>query len=568
MIPKRNSQVFSNDDPLSMVRRSMLYACGLTYEEIQRPQVAVVNTYNEMHPGHIHLRTLAERVKAGIRTAGGIPTEFYTLSLCDGLANGHEGMKFVLPSREVIADSVELGLRAHCYDAAVLIGSCDKIIPALLMAAARVDIPAIIVTGGPMPPGYWPREKVKISVCNFGEAVRKVFTPGTTKEVQEEGLASFYPCAGACWGMGTANTMACLSEALGMSLPGDGTAPAVMTKKARLAEQAGEKIMELYTRGITPSRILTQSALENAIKVNLSIGGSLNTVLHLPALAYELGLKVDYSDFDLLSRKIPHLANIEPAGPHYVVELDEAGGIPGIMKNLGALLEGTPLTVTGKTVSENLEKAAVFNPEVIRSLSNPVHPYGGIAVLRGNLAEEGAVIKQVAVKESLWHFVGRAKVFNSEEEALLGLGSKQIEKGEVIVIRYEGPKGGPGMREMAMFRVAVEFAGMGETNYIVTDGRFSGYTEGASIGYLCPEAAEGGTIALVHNGDVIEIDIEKRKLQLKVSDTEIKKRRGKLVPPIKKYPRGYLDIYGRIVSSAAQGAVIPKNPEFKFRIVE
>ena len=561
MESKKHSQVFSNDDPLSMVRRSMLYACGLTYEEIRRPQVAVVNTYNEMHPGHVHLKTLAERVKAGVRMAGGVPTEFYTLSLCDGLANGHEGMKFVLPSREVIADSVELGLRAHCYDAAVLIGSCDKIIPALLMAAARVNIPAILVTGGPMPPGYWPREKVRISVCNFGEAVRKVFTPGMEREIREEGLASFYPCAGACWGMGTANTMACLSEALGMSLPGDGTAPAVTTRKARLAEQAGEKVMELFQKGITPGQILSRAALENAVKVNLAIGGSLNTVLHLPALAHELGLRVDYSDFDRLSRRIPHLANIEPAGPHYVVELDEAGGIPGIMKNLGEHLDGTPLTVTGKTVAENLERAAVFSPEIIRSLSDPVHPYGGIAVLKGNLAEQGAVIKQVAVKESLWRFTGKAKVFDSEEEALAGLGSKQIEKGDVIVIRYEGPRGGPGMREMAMFRVALEFAGMGETNYIVTDGRFSGYTEGTAIGYLAPEAAAGGTIALVQNGDLIEIDVENRRLDLMVSDQELKQRRERLVPPAKKHPQGYLDVYGRIVSSAARGAVISRKAE-------
>jgi len=409
----------------------------------------------------------------------------------------------------------------------------------------------MIVTGGPMPPGYWPREKVKISVSNFGEAVRKVFTPGMTREIREEGLASFYPCAGACWGMGTANTMACLSEALGMSLPGDGTAPAVTSKKARLVEQAGEKVMELFKKGITPGQVMSPTALENAIKVNLAIDGSLNTVLHLPALAHELGLKGDYTDFDRLSRKIPHLANIEPAGPHYVVELDEAGGIPGIMKSLADLLDGTPLTVTGKTVSENLEKAAVFSPEIIRPLTSPVHPFGGIAVLKGNLAEQGAVIKQVAVKESLWHFFGKAKVFNSEEEALAGLGSKQIEKGDVIVIRYEGPEGGPGMREMAMFRLALEFAGMGETNYIVTDGRFSGYTEGTAIGYLSPEAAVGGTIALVQNGDIIEIDVENRKLELKVSDQELKQRREKLVPPSKKVPRGYLDIYRQIVSPAS-----------------
>ncbi|MDH4265471.1 MAG: dihydroxy-acid dehydratase [Deltaproteobacteria bacterium] len=553
---KKHSRVFSDDDPLSMVRRSMLYAGGWTYEEIKRPFIAVVNTYNEMHPGHMHLKTLAERVKAGVRTAGGLPTEFYTLSLCDGLANGHEGMKFVLPSRQVIADSVELGLRGHCYDAAVLIGSCDKILPALLIAAARVNIPAIIVTGGPMPAGYWARERVKASVSNFGQMVQKVYSGGLSKEIREEALASFYPCAGACWGMGTANTMACLCEALGMSLPGDGTAPGVMAKKARLAEQAGEKIMELLAQGITPAKIMTRESLENALKVNLAIGGSLNTVLHLPALAHELGMKIDYADFDRLSREIPHLTNVEPAGPYSVIELDEVGGIPGVMKSLEDLLNGTALTVTGKTLSQNLEKADIFSPEVIRPRTNPVHPYGGIAVLKGNLAEGGAVIKQVAVKKELWRFNGRARVFNSEEEALADLGGGGIKKGDVVVVRYEGPKGGPGMREMAFLRIALKIAGMAETNYIVTDGRFSGYSDGPSIGYLSPEAAEGGTIALVQDGDGIEIDIENRKLELKVSDDELKQRREKLVHPPKKYPRGYLDIYARMVSSAAQGAVM------------
>jgi dihydroxy-acid dehydratase len=555
MDTKKHSRVFSDDDPLSMVRRSMLYACGWTHEEIKRPLVAVVNTYNEMHPGHMHLKTLAERVKAGVRTAGGLPTEFFTLSLCDGLAGGHEGMKFVLPSRQVIADSVELGLRAHCYDAAVLIGSCDKILPALLIAAARVNIPAIVVTGGPMPAGYWAREGVKASVSNFGQMFQKVYNPSLPKEIREEALASFYPCAGACWGMGTANTMACLCEALGMSLPGDGTAPGLMAKKARLAEQAGEKIMELLTQDITPSKILTRASLENALKVDLAIGGSLNTVLHLPALAHELGMKVDYSDFDRLSREIPHLTNVEPAGPYSVIDLDEAGGIPGVMKTLGDLLNGSTLTVTGKTLAENLEKASVFSNEVIRPLENPVHPYGGIAVMKGNLAEQGAVIKQVAVEKELWRFTGEARVFNSEEEASAGLGSGRIKKGDAVVIRYEGPKGGPGMREMAFFRVALKFAGLADTNYIVTDGRFSGYSEGPSIGYLSPEAAEGGTIALVQDGDRIEIDIENRKLELKVTDQELERRREKLVHPIKKHPRGYLDIYARLVSSAALGAV-------------
>jgi dihydroxy-acid dehydratase len=554
MDTKKHSKVFSDDDPLSMVRRSMLYACGFTHEEIKRPFVAVVNTYNEMHPGHMHLRTLAERVKAGVRTAGGLPTEFCTLSLCDGLANGHEGMKFILPSRQVIADSVELGLRAHRYDAAVMIGSCDKILPALLIAAARVDIPTIIVTGGPMPPGYWAREKVQSSVSNR-ERLRAVFTGQIPPDLREEALSSFYPCAGACWGMGTANTMACLSEALGMTLPGDSTVPGIMAQKSRLAEQAGEKVMDLLAKGITPTKILTGVSLENAMRVNLAIGGSLNTVLHLPALAHELGMKLDYSDFDRLSRVVPHLTNVEPSGPYSVADLDRAGGIPAVMKTMETLLDPSALTVTGRTIAENLQNSAVFLPEIIRPLTDPVHPYGGIAVLKGNLAEKGAVIKQVAVKKELWRFSGEARVFNSEEEALDGLGKGRIKQGDAIVIRYEGPKGGPGMREMALFRAALKIYGMGDTNYIVTDGRFSGYSEGPSIGYLCPEAVEGGTIALVQNGDIIEIDIENRMLNVQVSENELKRRRANLIHPPQKFPSGYLNIYARMVTSAADGAI-------------
>lgn len=553
---KKRSRVFSDDDPQSLVRRTMLYACGLTHKEMKKPIIAVVNTYNEMHPGHMHLRTLADRVKAGIRSAGGVGMEFCTIAPCDGLAQGHDGMKYVLPSRQVIADSIELGLRVHCYDAAVFLGSCDKIIPALLMAAARVNIPSIIVSGGPMPPGYWPREKIKVSVSSLEHLIKKVMSPDLAPEIREEALASFYPCAGACWGMGTANTMACLCEALGMSLPGDGTAPAVSAKKQRLAEEAGEKIMELLEKDITPLKIMTENALHNALKVNCAIGGSLNTVLHLPALAYELGMSMGYSDFDRISREVPHLTNIEPSGPFSVVDLDDAGGIPGVMKTMHTFLDPAAFTVTGGTVGDNLRNAAVFSDEVIRPLDNPVHPYGGIAVLRGNLAEHGAVIKQVAVPENMWHVTGEARVFDSERKAFEALLGGKIKKGDITVIRYEGPKGGPGMREMALFRAALEMLGMGDTNYIVTDGRFSGYSSGPSIGYLSPEASEGGLIALVQDGDMIEINIEARTLQLKVSDNELTHRRENLVIAGEKYPRGYLDIYVKLVSSPDKGGVV------------
>ncbi len=532
----------------------MLYACGLTYEEIKRPLVAVVNTFNEMHPGHMHLRALAERVKAGVRTAGGLPLEFSVLALCDGFANGNEGMKYILPSRQVIADSVELGLEAHRYDAAVLIGSCDKIIPALLMAAVRVDIPTIVVTGGPMPPGTWARRGVDSSVSIVETVGKEIFTGALPEDIREEALMSFYPCAGACWGMGTANTMACLSEALGLALPGDSTAAAPMAMKARLAEEAGEKIMELARNGIRPSQIVTRSALENALKVNAAIGGSLNTVLHLPALAHELGIRITLDDFDRTAREVPHLTNVEPAGPHMVVDLGRAGGIPAVMKALGGHIDGSNLTVTGRPLAETIEKAEIFDQEIIRSLDNPVHPYGGIAVLRGNLAEEGAVIKQVAVSQKLHKFAGPAKVFNSEEEALAGLGGK-IQAGDVIVIRYEGPKGGPGMREMALFRAGVKLFGLGESTYIVTDGRFSGYSEGACIGYLSPEAAAGGTIALVEDGDVIEIDVATRSIELKVDASTLERRRGNLRSPKKEKPRGYLKVFAHLVTSAAEGSV-------------
>jgi dihydroxy-acid dehydratase len=502
----------------------------------------------------MHLRTLAERVKAGVRTAGGLPLEFSVLALCDGFANGNEGMKYILPSRQVIADSVELGLQAHRYDAAVLVGSCDKIIPGLLMAAVRVDIPTIIVTGGPMPSGTWARRGIESSISIIETVGKEIFSGDLPEEIREEALMSFYPCAGACWGMGTANTMACLSEALGLALPGDGTAAAPMAAKARLAEEAGEKLMELAREGITPSKIVSRSALENALKVNAAIGGSLNTVLHLPALAHELGIQITLDDFDRTAREIPHLTNVEPAGPHKVVDLGQAGGIPAVMKMLKDHLDGSVLTVTGRPLSETIEKAEVFDREIIRSLDNPVHPYGGIAVLRGNLAEEGAVIKQVAVSEKLHKFAGPARVFNSEEEALAGLSGK-IQSGDVIVIRYEGPKGGPGMREMALFRVGVKVFGLGESTYIVTDGRFSGYSEGACIGYLSPEAATGGTIALVEDGDIIEIDVENRRIELRVDEATLESRRKKLVHPPKDEPKGYLEVFAHLVTSAAQGSI-------------
>lgn len=555
--PKGRSRVYSGDDPLAMLRRTMLYATGITYDEIKKPFIAVANTYTEIHPGHAHLRAIVDRVKGGIRSAGGIPFEFGTIALCDGLTEAHEGMNYALPSRQIIADSIEVAVRGHRYDAVVMVGSCDKIIPALLMAAARVDIPAIVVTGGSAPPGYWARGKVQTSTKTQNEEAGKIIN--LTPDIREEALSCMYPCGGACWGLGTANTMACLTEALGMSLPGDGSAPGVMANKLRLAEQAGEKIMELLKLGFTPSKIMTGASFRNALMVDMAIGGSLNTVLHLPAIANELGLTLGLPEFDRVARETPHLADVEPNGPYFVVDFDRAGGVSGILKRLEEKVDGSVMTVTGKTMSENIEGFEVFDDRIIRRMDDPVHPYGGIAVLKGNMAERGAVIKQVGLPKELWRFSGPAKVYNSEEDGIKALNAGVIKAGDVVVIRYEGPKGGPGMREMSFFRVLQKMLGLGQAFYLVTDGRFSGYSEGPCIGYLSPEAAVGGVIAVVHDGDLIEIDVEKRLLQLKVPESILAERKKKIVHPEKNVARGYLEIYRELVGPADQGAVLRIN---------
>jgi dihydroxy-acid dehydratase len=553
---KERSQIYLGGDPLTRFRRALLYTIGFTEEQTQKPLIAVANTWNELHPGHFHLNRLAAKVKEGVLMAGGMPAEFNTISLCDGLANGHAGMRYILPSREIIADSVEVNIGAHAFDAMVLIGSCDKIIPGLLMAAARIDIPAIVVAGGPMFPGHWPRHNINFSVTGLPQLAERWSQGEFSEEHLEEMTACIYPCAGACWGMGTANTMACLTEAVGMSLPGDGTAHATTSKKERLAVDAGVAVMRMLEEGLTPSKIITDAALDNMLRVNMAIGGSLNTVLHIPALAHELGLKVDMDMFDEMSRKTPHLCNIEPSGPYFLSDLEEAGGIPGVMKRLEGDLNCDAITVTGQTIGENIKGAEVFNDEVIRPHDSPVHEYGGIAVLKGSLAPGGAVIKQVAVSESLWKFEGPARVFDSEEDATQALMSQEIEAGAFIVIRYEGPKGGPGMRELAHFRAMLKFAGLGDKVYLVTDGRYSGYSEGSSIGYLSPEAAEGGPLALVEDGDIISVDVQARKLDLKVSDVELEKRRREWKRPPPRVTKGYLARYSAAATSAAEGAII------------
>jgi dihydroxy-acid dehydratase len=537
--------------------RSLLKAVGLTDEEMELPFIGVVNSWNEVIPGHIHLDKLAEAVKAGIRMAGGVPFEFNTIGICDGIAMGHNGMKNSLPSREIIADSIELMVQAHQFDGMVMIPTCDKIVPGHLMAAGRLDIPTIVVTGGPMMPGIVgdePRDVISLFEAVGARRNNKI----TEQELKN--LEDYSCCgAGSCAGLFTANTMACVTEALGMSLPGCGTAHAVDAKKTRFAKQSGMKILELVKKGITPGKIVTQGSLDNAIRVDMAIGGSTNTALHLPAIAAEFGLDLPLSRFDELSKETPHLINLRPGGNWYLIDFERAGGVPAIQQRLKDALDMDTLTVTGKSLEENLMEYIIINPrankEIIATIDSPVHSEGGIAVLRGSLAPQGSVIKQTAVSKKMQRFSGKARVFDSEELSMKAIMDNKIKAGDCIIIRYEGPKGGPGMREMLSPTAAIAGMGLMESVALVTDGRFSGGTRGPCIGHVSPEAAEGGPIALVQDGDIIEIDIPARLLNLKVSKDEIDKRRKAWKAPAPKVTKGYLSRYQRLVSSADKGAV-------------
>ncbi len=537
--------------------RSLLKAVGLTDEEMELPFIGVVNSWNEVIPGHIHLDKLAEAVKAGIRMAGGVPFEFNTIGICDGIAMGHNGMKNSLPSREIIADSIELMVQAHQFDGMVMIPTCDKIVPGHLMAAGRLDIPTIVVTGGPMMPGIVgdePRDVISLFEAVGARRNNKI----TEQELKN--LEDYSCCgAGSCAGLFTANTMACVAEALGMSLTGCGTAHAVDAKKTRFAKQSGMKILELVKKGITPGKIVTQGSLDNAIRVDMAIGGSTNTTLHLPAIAAEFGLDLPLSRFDELSKETPHLINLRPGGNWYLIDFERAGGVPAIQQRLKDALDMDTLTVTGKSLEENLMEYIIINPrankEIIATIDSPVHSEGGIAVLRGSLAPQGSVIKQTAVSKKMQRFSGKARVFDSEELTMKAIMDNKIKAGDCIIIRYEGPKGGPGMREMLSPTAAIAGMGLMESVALVTDGRFSGGTRGPCIGHVSPEAAEGGPIALVQDGDIIEIDIPARLLNLKVSKDEIDKRRKAWKAPAPKVTKGYLSRYQRLVSSADRGAV-------------
>jgi dihydroxy-acid dehydratase len=533
--------------------RSLFKALGLTDEEIERPMIGIANSANEVIPGHLHLHQISEAVKAGIRMAGGTPLEFYTIGVCDGIVMGHEGMKYSLSSRELIADSIESMAMGYPFDGLVLIPNCDKIVPGMMMAAARLDIPSIVISGGPMLTGDF--QGKEYDVISVFECVGRVKVGEMSLEDLKEVEGCACPGVGSCAGMFTANSMNCLSEVLGLALPYNGTIPAVFAERIRLAKKSGMQIMDLVKQDLKPSKILTKKAFENAITVDMAFGGSTNTSLHLPAIAKEAGTDLSLAAFNEISEKTPHLCNMSPGGPHHLQELHQAGGIPALMLELscGNLIHRDALTVTGKTVGENLMGKKTHNPEVIRPLKRPYHQTGGLAVLFGNLAPQGAVVKRSAVDEAMLKHRGPARVFDTEEEALKMILDGKILKGDVVVIRYEGPKGGPGMREMLAPTSAIAGVGRDRDVALITDGRFSGGSRGAAIGHVSPEAAEGGSIAAVQNGDLIEIDIPNKKLSLLIPEEELKKRLSLWKPPQKKL-KGYLKRYAKLVQSANTGA--------------
>jgi dihydroxy-acid dehydratase len=535
--------------------RSLLHALGLTREELDRPLVGVVNSANEVVPGHIHLDVISNAVKAGVRMAGGTPLEFPVIGVCDGLAMNHAGMRFSLPSRELIADSIEIMATAHPFDALVLIPNCDKTVPAMLMAMLRLNIPAVLVSGGPMMAGSGPGGPADL--INVFEAVGKV----KRGEMSEAELAELEcracPGCGSCAGMFTANSMNCLSESIGLALPGNGTIPAVAADRVRLAKHAGMKVMELLAKDIKPRDIVTKASVANAVTMDMALGCSTNTVLHLPAIFAEAGLDLTLDIFDQMSARTPTLCKLSPAGHHYIQDLHRAGGIQAVMNALAArgLIDTSALTVTGRTAGENLAelKPAIKDPDVIRD-HEPYSKQGGIAVLKGTLAPEGAVVKQSAVAPEMMKRTLTARCFDSEEDAYKAILGGEVEKGQALVIRYEGPQGGPGMREMLSPTAAIMGMGLGSDVALITDGRFSGGTRGPAIGHVSPEAAEGGPIGLVEDGDVIELDIPGRRLDLAVPQEELARRRAAFTPVEKPQPSGFLRRYAKSVKSAAHGA--------------
>jgi dihydroxy-acid dehydratase len=534
--------------------RALLYATGIAKSEMKKPFIGVASSFTDIIPGHVGMRDLERFIEKGVHTGGGYPFFFGVPGICDGIAMGHSGMHYSLPSRELIADMVETVTQAHQLDGLVLLTNCDKITPGMLMAAARIDVPAIVVTAGPMLSGHLRGRRLSLVNDTF-EAIGK-YKKGTIKKDELDALEMCAcPGAGSCQGMYTANTMACVTEALGMSLPRCATALAVSAEKKRIAFESGRRIVELIAKNITPRKIMTLKAFENAIMVDLALGGSTNTVLHIPAIAHDAGVDLQLETFDILSKKTPHLANMLPGGEHYLEDLDWAGGIPALMKRLRKNLHNN-ITVSGRKIYEIADSAEVVDEDILRPFNKPYHKEGGIAILRGNLAPDGAVVKQSAVSQLMMKFEGTARVFNSEEDGMKAILNNGVKPGDVVVIRYEGPKGGPGMREMLSPTAAIAGMGLSESVALITDGRFSGGTRGPCIGHISPEAMEGGVIAIVKDGDRIRIDIPKRKIDVLLSDKEIKKRLSKWKPLKPKITKGYLARYAKMVTSAGTGAIM------------
>ena len=534
--------------------RSLFNAMGFGPEDLKKPLIGICNSFNEVIPGHIHLREITEAAKLGVAAAGGTPMEFPAIGVCDGIAMGHTGMKFSLASRELIADSIEAVATATGFDGLVLIPNCDKVVPGMLMAAARLNIPCVVVSGGPMLPGRYNGRD--ISVSQSFEAAGE-FAAGKISEADMTAIeAAACPGCGSCAGLFTANTMNCLTEALGMGLPGNGTIPAAYTGARRqLAKRAGQVIMNLIEKDIKPRDILTEKAFENAITVDMGIGGSTNTVLHLTAIAHEAGIELPAAKFDEISRRTPYIAKLSPAGTHHMIDLNEAGGINAVMKELSkkGVIHTDAMTVVG-TVEQKIANARTLRPDVIRTVEDPYRKEGGLAILSGNLCPENAVVKASAVAEDMLVYSGKAKCFSSEESAVNAIMEGQIVEGDVVVIRYEGPKGGPGMQEM--LNPTAVISGRGLKVGLITDGRFSGASRGACIGHVSPEAMAGGPIALIEDGDIIDIDIPNRKLELRVSDEELAKRKAAWVKPEPKIKTGYLSRYAKLTTSASKGAVV------------
>lgn len=537
-------------------QRTLLHALGLTDEEIGKPLVGIVSSKNDIVPGHMNIDKVVEAVKQGVAMAGGVPLVFPAIAVCDGIAMGHEGMKYSLVTRELIADSTEAMAKAHALDALVMVPNCDKNVPGLLMAAARVNVPTVFVSGGPMLAGIVDGKKVSYSTVS--EAVSR-FKVG---EIDEQKLCEYEnkacPTCGSCSGMFTANSMNCLTEVLGMGLKGNGTIPAVYSERIRLGKLAGMAVMDLYKKNICPRDIMTQEAFENALTVDMALGCSTNSMLHLPAIAHECGIKLDLDIANGISAKTPNLCHLAPAGEHFMEELNEAGGVYAVMHELTKLnlLHTDLMTCTGKTVGENIANCEIKNTEIIRTIDNPYSTTGGIAVLKGNLAPDGCVVKRSAVAPEMMHHSGKARVFDCEEDALNAIYDGKINAGEVVIIRYEGPKGGPGMREMLNPTSAIMGSGLGNSVALITDGRFSGATRGAAIGHVSPEAAVGGNIALIEEDDIVEIDIPANTINVHVSDEIIEERRRNWKPREPRITTGYLSRYAKLVSSGCTGAVL------------